>query len=164
MAQFRYRLQTLLDQKVEAKEEAQQRLASAQRELRTEQDELDVCRREQEARTGRLRRARMESLSPVIGVSSGEQMRLRRDHIVRLQDELHDASDAVAAQGLRVTEAEERLATAREMLEARSRDVEVLEKHRARLERRFNDEAARKEVLEQEEMANIVFLRGRDAT
>jgi flagellar biosynthesis chaperone FliJ len=164
VAQFQYRLQTLLDRKVQAKEEAQHFLAAAQRELRTAQDELEACRREQDAAADRLRVARAERVSPMIGGSSGEMMRLRRDHIGRLRDECDDASDATRAQELSVSEAGERLTAARQTLSSRSRDVEVLEKHRARLETRFNREAGRKEALDQEEMANIIFLRGRTAT
>jgi flagellar biosynthesis chaperone FliJ len=164
VAQFRYRLQTLLDQKVQAKDEAQHALANAQRELRTEQGELEECRREQEARAERLRQKRAECVAPTMGGSSGELMRLRRDHIGRLQDDWLDASKATRAQELSVNEAGERLGAARETLASRSRDVEVLEKHRARLERRFNNEAERKEALEQEEMANVIFLRGRSRT
>jgi flagellar biosynthesis chaperone FliJ len=160
VAQFRYRLQTLLDQKVQVKEEAQQALAASQRELRTEQDELEACRRAQESTVDKLRRARIERVSR----ASGELMQLRRDYIGRLQDECDDALDATRAQELRVSEAEERLSTARETLASASRDLEVLEKHRARLERRFNNEVGRKEVLDQEEMANVMFLRGRKAT
>ena len=96
--------------------------------------------------------------------TSGEGMRLRRDYIERLQQECADASEATRAQELGVSEAEERLAGARQLLASRSRDVEVLEKHRSRLEARFNGEAARKEALDQEEMANVIFLQGRRAT
>jgi len=149
---------------VQAKEEAQQALAVAQRELRTEQDELEVCRREQEARSDRLQRARADSVSPAGGGSSGESMLLRRNYIGRLRDECDDASDATRAQELLVREAEDRLEAARETLSSASRAVEVLEKHRERLERRFNEEAARKETQAQEEMANVIFLQGRKAT
>ena len=164
MAQFRYRLQTLLDQKVEAKQAAQQALVAAQRELQTEQNELEARRREQESSADVLRRARAERVSPAIEGSSGEWMRFRRDHIARLADEYDAVSDVVRAQELSVTEAEERLAAARDTLASRSRDVETLEKHRAKLERRFNDEASRKEAIDQEEMANVIFLNGRKAT
>ena len=88
-------------------------------------------------------------------------MRLRRNHIKRLMDQCDDASDAIRAQELRVSEAEAQLAAARETLASRSRDVEVFEKHRARLKGRFNSEEERKEALDQEEMANIIFLQGR---
>jgi flagellar biosynthesis chaperone FliJ len=164
VAQFQYRLQTLLDQKLQAKEEAQQTLANVQRDLRKEEQELESCRREQEARVERLERARAERLSPAIGGSNGEMMQLRRDYIARLKDECDDASDATRAQELRVSETEERLAAARETLASASRDLEVLQKHRARLERRFNEEAGRKEALDLEEMANVIFLQGRKST
>jgi flagellar biosynthesis chaperone FliJ len=163
VAQFRYRLQALLDQKGQAKKEAEHSLADAQRELRTTQEELEACRREQDASAGRLRRARAERVSSVIGGSSGEEMRWRRDYIGRLLDEYKDATNAMRAQELSVSEAEDRVAAAREMLASRSRDVEVLEKHKAKLERRFNDDAARKEALDQEEMANVIFLQGQRA-
>jgi hypothetical protein len=91
-------------------------------------------------------------------------MQLRRDYIARLKDECDDASDATRAQELRVSETEERLAAARETLASASRDLEVLQKHRARLERRFNEEAGRKEALDLEEMANVIFLQGRKST
>lgn len=164
MAQFRYRLQTLLDQKVQAKEEAQRVHAAVQRDLRTEQEELETCRRNQEKAADRLRGARAEGTSPAIGTSNGESMRLIRNHIARLQDEWNDASEATGAQELRVIEAEERLTAARELLASASRSVDLLEKHRARLERRFKDEVGRKEALDQEEMATIIFLQGRKAT
>jgi hypothetical protein len=153
-----------LDQKVRAKEEAQHGLAEAQRNLRKEQDELDACRREQEAAAERLRNARAEALSVAAGAASGEWMRLKRLHIHRLEDQDEHAAAETRAQELSVTEAEERLSAARETLASRSRDVEVLEKHRARLERRFREEAARKEALDQEEMANVIFLQGRRTT
>jgi len=158
---FRYRLQTLLDEKVQAKEQSQHALASAQRELRAQEEELEACVREQEVAVERLRRARIENMSPIVGGMSGEWVRLRRDHVGRLYDEWREAAKATRAQEVSVNEAGDRLAAARKMLASRSRDVEVLEKHRARLERRFNNEAERKEALDQEEMANVIFLRGR---
>jgi hypothetical protein len=160
---FRYRLQVLLDRKVRARDEAQQALVAAQEDLRREEDELESCRSQHEARAVRLREARAEWLSGTTGPSSGESMRLRRSHIDRLEGERREAADEARAQELSVAEAGERLVEARETLASRSRDVEVLEKHRSRLERRFQDEAARKEALDHEEMANVAFLRGRTA-
>jgi YscO-like protein len=159
MAQFRYRLQTLLDEKTREKQAAQQMLAVTQKELREEQDELEMCRREQETAANRLKRARAEMIPSVSGDTSAGWVRLRRDHIERLKDECNDSSDATRAQEVRVSEAEERFTGARQTLAARCRDVEVLEKHRARLEHRFIRELEQKEALAQEEMANIIFLQ-----
>jgi flagellar biosynthesis chaperone FliJ len=158
---FRYRLQPLLDRKVQVRDEAQQALVEAQRDLRKEEEELESCRREQEGCEERLRQAHSEWLSPAAGASSGEAMRLRRGHIQQLDRERRAAAEETHAQESSVADAGERLAGARDTLAARSRDVEVLEKHRVRLERRFLENAARKEALDQEEIANVVFLRGR---
>jgi flagellar biosynthesis chaperone FliJ len=162
--EFRYRLQILLDQKTREKDAAQQALAAVQRALQLEQEELGACRREQDQRAIRLGRARAEVISSAAGGSKGEWIRLKRDHVWRLIEEYSDALDETRAQELKVSEAEEAVAAARLAMVARSRDVEVLEKHRARLERRFKNEADRKESLAQEEMANVMFLQGRNAT
>ena len=161
MAQFRYRLQTLLEQKLQAKEEAQHGLAAAQRDLRNEQEELETCLREQQAAAERMQDASADALSPITGATTGEWARLKRAHIHRLEEQKERAVAETRAQELSVTEAEERMAAARKTLATRSRDVEVLEKHRARLERRFRAETERKEALDQEEMANVIFLQGR---
>lgn len=163
MAQFRYRLQTLLEQKIQANREAEHGLAAALRELRKQQDELEACLMEQEAAAERLEEARLEALSPVTGATTGEWMRLKRAHIHRLEEQNERAVSESKAQELSVTEAEERLAEARKTLASRSRDVEVLERHRARIERRFHAETEKKEALDQEEMANVIFLQGRRA-
>jgi hypothetical protein len=161
VAQFQYRLQTLLEQKLQAKEDAQHRLAAAQRELGKQQRELEVCQREQREAADRLQQARAEALSTVTGATTGEWMRLKRAHIHMLEEQHARAVAETKAQELSVAEAEERLADARQTLSSRSRDVEVLEKHRSRLERRFRAENERKEALDQEEMANVIYLRGR---
>jgi flagellar biosynthesis chaperone FliJ len=160
MAQFRYRLQTLLDQKIRMKEEAERALTAAQRDLRTAKEELEECVRLEQESAARVRCARMEMVSSAAGGSSGEEMHWRRDYVGRLDDEHKNASDATRTQELSVSEAEELLSAARDTVASRSRDVEVLEKHKARLERRFNDEVARKEAGDQEEMATVIFLQG----
>jgi len=151
----------LLEQRVQAKKDAERALAAAQRELRAAEDELAAGRREQEALEEKVRRARVESVSAGAGGSTGQMVRFRRDFIAKLQDQCSEASDAVRAQELNVAEAEEHLASMRKELAARSRDVEVLEKHRAKLERRFHEEASRRETADQEEMANVMFLQRR---
>jgi hypothetical protein len=161
MAQFRYRLQTLLEQKLQAREEAQHALAAAQRDLQKEQDEFAACLREEQAAADRLQNGRAEVLSPLAGATTGEWLRLKRAHIHDLEQQHERAVAETRAQQLSVTEAEERMIAARQVLAVRSREVEVLEKHRARLERRFRSETERKEALDQEEMANVMFLQER---
>jgi YscO-like protein len=161
VAQFRYRLQMLLDEKIRAKEEAEHSLAAAHRHLRAAHEEMEECVRLEKASAERLRCARVALVSSVVDGSCGGQIRWRRDYTERLHDEYRNASDATRAQELTVAEARERLSAAREILVSRSRDVEVLEKHKSKLECRFNAAAARQETLDHEEMANVIFLQRR---
>src|SRR5262249_10335704 len=110
-----------------------------------------------------LRHARSEFLAPKGGLLTGEALRVRRGHIQRMEQVWRDAAGETRAQEVNVSDAAERLAAARESLSLRSRDVEGLEKHRARLERRFQENAARREAVDQEEMATLVYLRERAA-
>jgi len=163
MAPFRYRLQVLLDQKVKQEEAVQQHLLSIQRTLRAQQQELDACRREQEHADATLLHRRAEIDAQMAGGAQGEWWRIRRNHLARLQEDCLCAADATRAQQLRVTEEEENLESARRDLAACSRAVEVLEKHRERLASRHKKMAEQKEALEQEEMANVLFLQKRSA-
>jgi hypothetical protein len=159
VAQFRYRLQRLLEEKIRAKDTAHQQLSAAQRDLRTEEEELVACRNEQSAVAETLRRALAENAGT--GEATGQSFRMRRQFIERQRDQLAQATGATRAQELHVQEAGERVAAARASLALCSREVDVLEKHKSRLECRFNLEVERKVSLEQEEMATIIFLRGK---
>jgi flagellar biosynthesis chaperone FliJ len=56
---------------------------------------------------------------------------------------------------------EERLAEARRDLGEITREVEVLHKHRERLEQRFLREIERKDALEQDEIGNVLYMSRR---
>jgi flagellar biosynthesis chaperone FliJ len=157
---FRYRLQTLLEQKCREKDEAQQKLLTAQQALRLEKEELQENLREEAKAAEELSTARAELVSGQ-GGSSGAWIHLRRDHLAQVKDRWNEALDTTHLQEQRVREAEEDVQQARTEIAVRSRDVEILEKHRSRAERKFLAEVERKEVLDQEEMADVLFLRGR---
>jgi hypothetical protein len=161
MGTFQYRLQVLLDEKIRAKETAQQSVLAAQRNLAVERGELDQCHRLEAAAQCAVRDARLHLLRQVTGVSAGDSIPLRRAHIERLGREYEDACGSRRAQELRVREAEERVEESRLLLALLSRRVEVLQKHRERLQEEFCREAERFETLAQEEMANVIYLRGR---
>lgn len=160
MPAFHYRLQPLLDKKAHLKEAAQRALGDRQNELRAEREALERCGKEQERLERELARARAAVLGAAQG-STGVLIGARKDYVRGLAADLVAAADTLAAQETRVRDAEDRVAAARTELAERSREVDVLEKHRARLEQRFRHEAERKEALEQEEMGNVMFLRRR---
>ncbi len=158
MPGFRYRLQPLLDKKQAAKEDAQRALGERQKELGAELEALDRACGECE----RIERELAQARGVVLGAgATGGFIQARRDYARGLAADLETAADARAAQEGRVREAEQRVAEARTALAECSREVEVLEKHRERLEQRFRREAERKEALEQEEMGNVMFLSRR---
>jgi flagellar biosynthesis chaperone FliJ len=160
MPGFHYRLKPLLDKKQAAKEEAQRALGERQKEQAAEREQLDGCRRERERLESQLAQARRRVMGAAQGASGGA-IQARRDYARGLAADVQAAADALAAQEIRVQEAEQRVAAARAELAERSREVDVLEKHRERLEQRFRREVERKEALEQEEMGNVMYLSRR---
>jgi flagellar biosynthesis chaperone FliJ len=165
MAQFRYRLERLLEQKVAAKDDAQQALADRQKELTIEREALEACAVERERIGTRLADLRRSMLAGVAAQqATGAMIGMRREFAIRLQQELREAQDSYRAQELRIRDAEDAVQDARKRLAECSREVETLEKHRDRLRAQFEKEAERKESLEQEEMGNVMFLRRRQGS
>ncbi len=165
MATFRYRLQPLLDQKSREKEEAEEALAERQKELRAERQKLEELRKKEEqlaAQRDGLRRSLLDGGSerPV----TGDEIRRRVERLRALGQDVETARDAVFSQKIVIEEAEERLENARRQVAECTRQVEILTKHRSKLERRFLAEAERKEALEQDEIGNILFMRNRQST
>lgn len=165
MATFRYRLQPLLDQKSREKEEAEEALAERQKELRAERLKLEELRRKEEqlaARRDGLRRSLLDGggEQPV----TGDEVRRRVERLRALGQDVETARDAVFSQKIVIEEAEERLENARRQVAECTRQVEILTKHRSKLERRFLAEVERKEALEQDEIGNILFMRNRQST
>lgn len=159
-AVFKYRLQPLLDGKIELKEEAERKLAGRQKEVRAEEERLSQL----EARARGLGETK-ESFrrAPRTGLT-GRGAEFRRDYLRGLDQDIEDARNACFSQRLALEEAQERLAEARRELAERTREVEILEKHRERLERRFRREIERKEALEQDEIGNMLYASRRRAT
>lgn len=155
---FKYRLQLLLDGRIQLKQEAEQRLAARQRELRTERERLE----ELDAEVGRVAKVKSEFrarlLSGTEAAVSGRDAAISRDYLRGLDQDLETARDACFSQRLVLEEAEERLSAARRELAECTREVEILEKHKARLEQRFVRELARKEAIEQDEIGNMLFM------
>ena len=61
------------------------------------------------------------------------------------------------AQRIDIEERKEQLDNATSALASATREVEVLNKHRSRAERRWMAEAERKEAIEQDEIASAIY-------
>jgi len=162
MATFKYRLQPLLDQKIQRQEEAEKTLAARIRELAAEQRKLKELEQRQRELAVKKQTRRREILVPRSGESvSGGEVQRRSEYLQGLEADLEQARGAVLAQDLTVEESKERLAQARRNLTACSRQVEILKKHRDKLEQRFRREIERKEALELDDVGNTLFLSRR---
>ena len=157
---FRYRLETLLDRRAALKEKAQKALADAHKAVventerlrRLEQEEVELRERQVEYQCGLLG----QGLSDV---PTGEKLQRRIDYLRALNTDLQDLKNAVFSQRLKIEDARQAEEAARQTLVDRSRDVEVLEKHRSKLKERFHQEQERLEQIEQDEMGSISHAR-----
>ena len=77
--------------------------------------------------------------------------------------DLSGAKGAVSAQRFRVREFEDHVSEARRLLADAAREVDVLNKHRERLENRFLRALEQKDAVEQDEMGGIIFNHKRRA-
>lgn len=162
MPVFKYRLQPLLEQKDRLREQAEEQVAERQKELEAERQGLADLERRRDELIARRDQART-SLFVAAGDQplTGGELQQRRDHAQALSQDVEAAKDALFSQRLRIEEAEERLQKAKLDLADRKREVEVLEKHRAKLQKRFHREQEEKEALELDEIGNVLYMSKR---
>jgi flagellar biosynthesis chaperone FliJ len=162
MSQFRYRLQPLLNEKLALKGDAEEALAKRQAELRAEQEKLETLNHRVDALCGRKSAFRANLLAgSAAGGIDGMDAQLRRDYVRGLDQDIEEARDAVLSQKTVIDGCVEHVAAARRELAGRTREVEVLKKHRERLEQRFLRELERKDALEQDEIGNVLYMSRR---
>ena len=128
MPVFRYRLQPLLEQKIQLKDEAAQILFTKKQRLRTATEKLIELDRQQQVlaeRKDASRRGLLAAGGPS-GVS-GLEIRRRSEYLTALGLDLEAAKDAVFAQKIFIDECNREVADAQDHLAKCSRDVEVLE-------------------------------------
>ncbi|MCX6627863.1 MAG: hypothetical protein NTW28_09570 [Candidatus Solibacter sp.] len=154
MAIFQYRLQPLLDRKLERKQEAERELALRRQELREAEHRLSQLREEQGAAEDRRAERRRTVLT---GASGGEDIRRRVDDVALLSRRIESIKDEIMSQRLQVEESQEKVDQAVAGLAAATRELEILNKHRAKSERRFVAEVDRKEAIEQDEIASTLY-------
>jgi flagellar biosynthesis chaperone FliJ len=160
MPTFKYRLQPLLDQKIHLKEQAQEMLVEKQRQLRLAYEKLDELRASEQALVIKKNTARRNLLVSGDGQAvAGVEVRRRCEHLQHVGLELDAAKDAIFSHQLFIDDCKEQVKQAQQHLAKCSRDVEILEKHREKLEERFYRELERKEALELDEIGNMLYTR-----
>jgi len=151
---FQYRLQVLLDQKVERMQECERALADRRAEFRAAQQELDRLLQQQSTVEQQKTRAREAMYE---GECDGDQLQRLALDVKIFHRRLQDAKDAVLTQRIDLEEKQEAVQQAAAAVADATRDVEVLRKHREKSERRFLAELERKETNEQDEIASAMY-------
>src|SRR5262249_55557775 len=154
-----FRLQTLLDQRTEEKQHAEELLAARERELADERHTLRKLEEEVRHAEELYQRKRVERFAR--GARGGSTFAKQSDFLLGLKLDVQSAQSGVLSQQIFVDQASEAVQEARAALEDRRRDVDVLEKYRQKAEKRFLQEAAYREELEQDEIGNVMHLSRR---
>lgn len=162
---FKYRLDPLLNQKTQVKQDAEQSLAARSRELTEEEKRLAEVKQHEAELLSLKERAKNELLNPGGGKQiTGEEIRRRLDYLRGVDHDVETARGEVFAQKQVVDESQEKLIQARQFLAECAREVEVLEKHRNKAEARYVQQAERKEANELDEIGAHLFISKRRLT
>ena len=159
MQTFKYRLQQLLDLKIDHRSQLQLSVARCEKELAVEKEELAALRRSESELQEKLFASRRMFLAGRDG-ASGLTIQQHRDYLSGLTLDLETARNSTFSQQLRVHEFEEKLAQARRNLTECLREIDVLTKHREKLHKRFLRALEMKDTAEQDEIGATMFLRG----
>jgi flagellar biosynthesis chaperone FliJ len=162
MPGFQFRLQALLDQRTEEKHHAEELLALRERELANERQTMKELEEEVRRTAEHYQRKRVERFAK--GTHGGSTFAKQSDFLLGLKLDVQAAQSGVLSQQVFIDQASEAVQEARAVLEDRRREVDVLEKYRQKAEKRFFQEAAYREELEQDEIGNIMHLSRRART
>jgi flagellar biosynthesis chaperone FliJ len=163
MQAFTFRLQTLLEQKLDSEAKAKVAVAEKQQSLH-EQKTLLIRLEENERRIERsILRAR-EELLPVSVANTAADVQRRNDYLLALRQDLSAAKQQTLIQRFAVEEAEMHVNEAQAYALECFRESEKLSRYREKLERRFLAEAAKKEELEQDEIGTTMHVSRRAGT
>jgi len=162
---FKYRLDPLLHQKTQVKQQAEQSLAERSRELTEEERRLAEVQQHEAELLSLKERSRNELLHTGSAKQlTGEEVRQRLNYLRGVDQDVESARGEVFAQKQVVDESQVKLIQARQFLADCAREVEVLEKHRNKQEVRHHNELERKESHELDEAATHLFISKRKLT
>src|SRR5262249_831880 len=141
------------------KEQAEEALAEKRKQLELAGEKLEELRASEQTLAIKRQSLRRDLLlSHSAQAITGLEIRRRREHLQSVSLELEAAKDAIFAQQLFIEECKEQLDQAQQHLVACSREVEILNKHRQKLEQRVQREADRKEAQELDEIGNMLYI------
>lgn len=156
MANFVFRLQALLDRRIDARRQAEEELTRREGALAAEEktmQELEAAAIETE---GRYQRRRTER--SVSGRNRGLPFLARDSALAGLKLDVQAAQSAVMSQQILVDQAHELVREAHAALAVRKQEEDVLQKFREKARDRFCREESYREELEQDEIGSVMYL------
>jgi flagellar biosynthesis chaperone FliJ len=155
MPAFHFRLQVLLDRRLEEQKQAEEALTQRQKELVVERQTLKDLEEEVTRISALYERRRSERL---VVHSRGFRVSNQTDFLSALKLDIQAAQSSVLSQQLFVEQAQQAVAEAQEKLAVCRREVDVLDKYRDKAKKRFELDAAYQEELEQDEIGNVMYF------
>jgi flagellar biosynthesis chaperone FliJ len=159
---FVFRLQALLDQRIDQRKQAEDQLKARESELSTEKQTLQGLEQAVETAVALYRCRRAERSKS--GMSLGVPILIQNDSLIGLEMDVQEARSAVLSQQILVDQALELVKKGNAVLASRRLDEEVLEKYRQKNKTRFEQEQSYKEELEQDEIGSVIYLNRRART
>ncbi|HEX3821579.1 MAG TPA: hypothetical protein VHW45_14690 [Candidatus Sulfotelmatobacter sp.] len=159
MAAFTYRLQTLLDQKEQLKKQAARELVALEEELRKQTARMQTLQQAVQELTEKRRQMRRDLLSnPAQGAALNAQMVQERAEYAKVVGfQIEDAQADVVTQRGVIEQCESDVQQGKRRAQEANREVEILQKHRAKQEERFRRELQEKEDLMLDEIGNVLY-------
>jgi len=154
-----YRLQTLLEMRERAKEEAERFLGECMAALRAEQERLRDMEKELERMiTKRESKKREYAEKAMRGEMSAQAAVSANLYIERLKEQELMQENAIEGQKAVVAQKEEEVAAARADLVTATQELKALEKHKEKWLEQLKKEREAKEADVMDEIAQTIFL------
>ncbi|WP_338867508.1 flagellar assembly protein FliH [Myxococcus stipitatus] len=154
-----YRLQTLLDMRARAKEEAEQAFSDAIKALEREKAELQRLMEELERRKRERKEKVAAYLKEVMAKGAGiNGMNMMGRFEERLKDEEAQVALEVERQREAVKVAERVVEQRRREMAEAAKELKAIEKHKETWQKQVKYERQQREELNQEEIGNALFL------
>ncbi len=154
-----YRLQTLLEMRTRAKEEAEQAFSEAIKALEKEKAELRRLEEDLERRKAERKQKVMNYLNEVMAKGAGiNGMNMMSRFEQRLKDEEAQVALDIERQKETVKVAERTVEQKRREMAEAAKELKAIEKHKETWQKQVKHERQQREELSQEEIGSALFL------
>jgi flagellar export protein FliJ len=154
-----YRLQTLLEMRARAKEEAEQAFSAAIKALEKEKAELQRLEDDLARRKAERKQKVMEYFNQMMAKGAGiNGMNMMNRFEQRLKDEEAQVALDIENQKETVKVAERQVEQRRREMAEAAKELKAIEKHKETWQKQVKHERQQREELSQEEIGNALFL------